>query len=38
MKKQIAKILKRVTPVTLGLLVAVSTGFFLLLSAVVSIR
>ena len=38
MKNQFSKLLKRVTPVTLGLLVAISTGFFILLSAVVSIR
>jgi hypothetical protein len=38
MKNQFSKILKRVTPVTFGLLVAVSTGVVILLSVAVSIK
>jgi hypothetical protein len=38
MKNQFLKFLQRVTPVTLGLLVAISTGFVILLSAAISIK
>lgn len=38
MKNKFSKFLKRVTPVNLGLLVAISAGFFILLSAAVSIK
>jgi hypothetical protein len=38
MKNEFSKFLKRVTPVTLGLLVAVSAGFVIMLSVAVSIK